>query len=99
MNNENGEEFEEKLVMSAKEARNIADKKNEENRKIKSLLLDIGKLISKVAKEGGYAIVFTINYSVDEKIIIGIIDYLRSLGYRVTENLYSECFKKLIIEF
>ena len=95
----NNEEFKEKLIMTAKEARDIANKRNEETQKVESFLLDIGKLISKFAEEGEYSVVYTINYSVDKKIIIRIIDYLKSLGYRVTEDTYGGCFKKLIIEF
>jgi len=92
-------EFGESLVMTAEEARDIADKKNERDQKVNSYLLSIGKLIGKVAEEGGYTIVYNIDYNVDEKIVTRIIDYLKSLGYRVTENTYNECFKKLIIEF
>jgi len=98
MNNENDKEFKEKIIMTAKEARDIANKKNEEIQKVESLLLNIGKFIGKVAKEGGYTIVYNIEYNTDEKIVTLVIDYLKSLGYRVTET-DNEYFRKLIIEF
>ena len=102
---ENEEEpFNSPHLMSADEARDIADKKNLENQfSLDHYLLLIGEAIGKAAKEGKYSVDFNLEYNTDTEVINKLSSYLESLGFTVNEdttwNSSDGYYKKLTIKF
>ena len=91
-------------IMTAEEARSIADEKNKEKQlSVDSYLLRIGEAIGKASKEGKYSVDFNLEYNVDTEVINKLSKYLESLGFTVNENTTWNSsdgyYKKLTIEF
>lgn len=101
---EDEEPFNTPRLMSADEARDIADKKNLENQfSLDHYLLLIGEAIGKAAKEGKYSVDFNLEYNTNTEVINKLSSYLKSLGFTVNEdtswNSSDGYYKKLTIEF
>lgn len=101
---EEEELFNSPRLMSADEARDIADKKNLENQfSLDHYLLLIGEAIGKAAKEGKYSVDFNLEYNTDTEVINKLSSYLKSLGFTVNDNTSWNSsdgyYKKLTIEF
>ena len=91
-------------IMTADEARDIADKKNiEYQSSVDSYLLRIGEAIGKAAKTGKYSVDFNLEYNTDTEVINKLSSYLESLGFTVNENTTWNSsdgyYKKLTIKF